>query len=292
MIETLRKSRILNFGAILAIFGIVIGVYLFLARPYQLTWGATNEEIQRPMPGDELDPAPDFLATRAVTINAPPDEIWPWLIQMAYNRAGFYGYDILENIGSERGLRSAEEIIPEFQNFNVGDEVPISALHSMVFYAIEPNEYLIWAGKQGPAPGGFTWALYPIDETQTRLVSRIRWSYQLDQPGAVALAAFTDLTDHIAVRKILQGIKGRVEGRIEPMLVQNIEFILYVATFVLFVYGLVVVVLCPLTWQRWLMAVGAGLIWMLSWYASIPIGVSGLLILLIGWMLLGVQSRK
>ena len=147
--------------AVLTVIGLIGALYYFVARPYQLTLGATPAEIEQAMPGDELDPDPDFLATRAITIRGTPEEIWPWLIQMSYNRAGFYGYDILENIGSERGLRSAEEIIPEFQHFAVGDEAQISAIHSMVFYAIEPNHYLIWAGKGDSAPGGMRVAHLP-----------------------------------------------------------------------------------------------------------------------------------
>lgn len=90
--------------AALALAGLVLIVYLLWARPYQLRWGATNDEVARPMPGDELDPTPTFLANRAITINGTPQEIWPWLLQMGYGRAGYYGYDILENLGSPRGI--------------------------------------------------------------------------------------------------------------------------------------------------------------------------------------------
>ena len=80
------------------------------------------------MPGDELDAHPSFLATRAITIKGTPDEIWPWLVQMGYNRAGYYGYDILENLGSKTGPDSATHIVAGLQNVKVGDEVPISPL--------------------------------------------------------------------------------------------------------------------------------------------------------------------
>ena len=65
---------------------------------------------------------------------------------MGYGRAGYYGYDILENLGSPRGIRSADRILPELQQYKVGDEVPISSVAHMVFYAIEPNRYIIWTG--------------------------------------------------------------------------------------------------------------------------------------------------
>lgn len=262
-----------KFMAALSVIVLMGALYYFVARPYQLTLGATKDEIQRPMPGDELVSAPHFLATRAITIQERPEAIWPWLIQMSYNRAGFYGYDILENIGSERGLRSAKEIIPEFQHFQVGDEVPISAIHSMVFYAIEPNQYLIWTGKGDAAPASFAWTLYPRDDNQTRLVSRVRLRHQVTGPFSFVMALFVDLADHIAVRKILQGVKGRVEGRIEPVWVADVEFIVFVMAFGVFVAALIALLARPLTWTSWLTACGAGIAWLIIWYAPITFKV-------------------
>ena len=90
----------------LTLIGLVIVTYLLWARPYQLHWGATAGEITRAMPGDELNTNPKFLATRAVTVSGTPAEIWPWLMQMGFGRAGYYGYDILENLGSPRGIQA------------------------------------------------------------------------------------------------------------------------------------------------------------------------------------------
>src|ERR1051325_8172517 len=220
MIKTkVPLNRVLS---VIALNTLLLGAYLLWARPYQLRWGATKEEIARSMPGDELDHHPMFLATRAITINATPEEIWPWLMQMSYGRAGFYGDDILENIGSGNGIHSADHIIQEYQHFKVGDEVPLSAAGGLVFYAIEPNRYLIWSGTDGW--GGFTWAMYPIDRNHTRLISRILWTHHWSEPNKIGMDIFTEFTDHLAVRKILQGVKGRVEGHIEPMLQANIEF--------------------------------------------------------------------
>ena len=255
--------------AALSVIVLIGALYYFVARPYQLTLGATRTEIERVMPGDELDPNPHFLATRAITIRGTPEEIWPWLIQMSYNRAGFYGYDILENIGSARGLRSTEEIIPEFQNFHVGDEVPISAIHSMVFYAIEPNQYVVWSGEGDVERDSIAWALYPLNEGHTRLVSRVRFSYQLTGPISVFMVMFVDLADHIAVPKILQGVKGRVEGQIEPAWVADVEFVAFVMVFCFFVAALIALLVRPLTWTSWLAACSAGIVWLLVWYAGI-----------------------
>jgi hypothetical protein len=75
--------------AVLSIMLLVTSGYLGICRPYQLQWGATTAEIERPMAGDELNRNPSFLATRAITIEGRADKVWPWLLQMGYGRAGF-----------------------------------------------------------------------------------------------------------------------------------------------------------------------------------------------------------
>jgi hypothetical protein len=266
---------------VLGLFAVVMTVYLLWARPYQLRWGATDEEVRRPIPGDELDPSPSFLATRAITIDGTPEAIWPWLMQMGFTRAGFYGYDIIENAGSPRRLQSATRILPEFQNFKVGDVVPISPVASMVFDAIEPFDYIIWTSDD--AYGGFSWALYPVDETQTRLVSRIRWSHRWAQPGQLALDVFTEFTDHLAVRKVLQGVKGRVEGNFQPASDANIELLIYIGSALVFVWGALSVLRLPLTWGSWLVGLAAGLAWLVTWYAPVSIWTGLLLGFLVFW---------
>jgi hypothetical protein len=262
--------------AVLSILLLIATAYIYLCRPYQLHWGATAAEMAQSMPGDELNTNPSFLATRAVTIDAPPEEVWPWLLQMGYGRAGFYGYDLLENAGSPEGLRSADEIIPRFQNFVVGDKVPISAVANMTFHSIEPTRHLIWLGSDTPNPGAFTWAIYSSDGDRTRLLSRIRWTYHSTSMSILALQLFTEFADHIAVRKVLQGIKQRVEGNIEPMWVQNVEFSVFLCTFLTFMAALVLLGCRRPTWWTWGAGLLAGVIWLANWYAPIPmwIGIS------------------
>jgi hypothetical protein len=224
---------------------------------------------------------PKFLATRAITIDGTPEEIWPWLLQMGYGRAGFYGYDILENIGSPLGIRSVDHILPEFQHFTVGDEVPLSAAGGLTFYAIEPNQYLVWSGDNGW--GGFTWALYPIDENHTRLVSRARFSHSRVSASQLAFDLFTEFSDHLAVRKILQGVKGQVEERREPFAIQNVEFAVYLIALLTLLAALGFILLHPFTWQRWLAGCAAGIAWLITWYAPLPIWSGALLELLVLW---------
>ena len=272
-----------RFLAVVILIAVILTIYLLFARPYQLTWGATEDEIHRSMPGDELNPNPKFLATRAITIKGRPEEIYPWLLQMGYGRAGFYGYDILENIGSPNGIRSANRILPIFQHFKPGDEAPLSAAGGLVFYAIKPNQYLVWSGAKGW--GGITWALYPIDETHTRLVSRVRFSHNLTSPNQLTMDLFTEFSDPLAVRKILQGVKGRVEAQIEPMAMGNIEFIIYLTAALLFVISIVLILIRPLTWYRWLTSLATGAAWLFIWYSLAPIWIGFLIEILVTWNL-------
>jgi len=107
------------------------------------------------MPGDELESKPTFLATRAATIEGTPETIWPWLVPIGYGRAGFYGYGLLENLGSPRGVRSTDRVLPEFQHFAVGDEMPISAAARAFLSAVQP-----WFGACSPGDGG-SWERWP-----------------------------------------------------------------------------------------------------------------------------------
>ena len=267
----------MRIGGVLLVLGSTAAGYVLWARPYQLTWGARQEEVQRVYPGDELMGEPDFLATRAITIQAPPEEIWPWLIQMGYGRAGFYGYDILENQGSERGIYSAEKILPQYQNFQTGDQLPISFAVLNYFAAVEPGSHLVWSSLEGEHPGALTWALYPDGENQTRLVSRIGWEYPRSGALEISLALFTEFTDHLAVRKILTGLKNRVEGTPEPFWIQNFEFGIFVISWLIFAVSFLLILVRPFSWTQILVSLVAGTAWLIIWYGPIPSWGAGLL---------------
>ncbi len=271
---------------------LVIAAYLQLARPSQLRWGATDTEVARAMPGDELSDQPTFLSTRAITIDATPEAIWPWLAQIGYGRAGFYGYDVLENLGSARGIRSADRIVPELQRIAVGDPLPLSAAGGLIINAVSPNRYLVWSGKEGRYPGAFTWALYPVDANHTRLVSRIQWSHHWTQPLVLFIDLFTEFTDHLAVRKILHGVKDRAERRVESFAWQTTEFAVLVWAMLAFFVALGLVLQGPLSRSRWSTALFAGLAWLVVWYAPIPVVAGVAVNLLVLWLLRPDRLRR
>lgn len=276
-----KVSILVRSLAALVQFGIIMAAYIFVARPYQLQWGAKTVEINRSMPGDERRGNPTFLATRAITIEDTPENIWPWLVQMGYGRAGFYGYDIIENLGSTRGIRSADRILPEIQNFKVGDEIPLSPVAKLFFFEIEHDSYIVWSDDKDDYPGAFTWALYPVDENSTRLVSRIGWSFHWSEPNILPLDLFTEFTDHIAVRGILQGVKGRVEGHPDNFAANTVEFAVYLLLLLLFVFTQFFLLLRPLTLKNWGLGLASGVTWLIAWYAPIPLWIGVILGLLV-----------
>jgi hypothetical protein len=112
-----------------------------LLRPWHTRWGATPAEARSTMPGDEYFPRAQFQATRAITIDAPPSDVWPWLLQVGYGRAGFYSYDLLDSLGRP----SAERVVPEFQAVGIGDWVPMSpTVNDTTAFKIDSFELATW----------------------------------------------------------------------------------------------------------------------------------------------------
>lgn len=178
------------------------------ARWY-LTWGATEDETVRPMPGDELLPRPDMLSTRAVTINAPASAIWPWLVQMGSGRGGAYSYDWIENLFGLH-IHSTDRILPEFQHLAVGDVLPVGPDGpGMRVVVRDTGRTLAFRSEDGR----WVWifGLYPM-AGRTRLVSRNR----IAAPAASRLTrlinrAVMEPGSLVMERKMLLGIKKRAE---------------------------------------------------------------------------------
>lgn len=263
--------------SVLLLFGLLGALYFFEIRPAQLRWGATPEECARTMPDDGLVADPVFDATRAITIHATPSQIWPWLIQMGFGRAGFYGYDLIENLGSGRNIRSAQTIIPALQTPKPGDEFPLSVAATLVYGPIQANRSMIWRSSDVPCDATFVWELVPIDAERTRLISRIRWNYPRS-PGGLLLGVFTEFTDHVAIRRILEGVRGRAEGDpAQPLIAQAFD----VAAFIVAVFNLILTLYFVGFWRRWIrawfLALGAGLLVEIVFYGSLPDQVRGTL---------------
>ncbi len=203
-------KRVRRLGAgLVAAAGLAAVAYPLLLRRWCLTWGATAEEVIRAIPGDELLPAPDISSTRAVTIDAPPAAIWPWLVQMGSGRGGAYTYDWIENLFG-LDMHSADEILPEFQQLRAGDLLPLGDRGPRLRAEVVDRDQTLTLRSED---GNWVWAfaLYP-EGTGTRLVSRNR----IAVPAATMLHHLTDLYvmepgSLVMERKMLLGIKERAE---------------------------------------------------------------------------------
>ena len=178
-------------------------------RRWHLHWGATPAEARAAMPGDGLVPVSHFTATRAITIEARPADIWPWLTQAGYGRAGFYSYDLLDNLGHP----SATAIMPQWQQVRVGDMAAPMASHptpstSFIVADAEPATCLVWAKPDST----WVWTLTPLAQGRTRLVTRLRQRYR-PTPAGLLTIILAEFGDFAMMRKMLLGIKNRAESR-------------------------------------------------------------------------------
>lgn len=150
--------------------------------------GATREEGGRPLPGDDIAPRPLWASTRAITIEAPPDEVWPWVVQMGFppHRAGWYTPHWLDVAMWGKRPRSADHIVSELQDLKVGDTVPDSADYS-VFYEVDeierPHHIVLHSVRHVFPPlksSDFTWVFVLEDAGagQTRFIIRARVAYR------------------------------------------------------------------------------------------------------------------
>ena len=182
--------------------GVLLANFVVLA-PWQHRWGATEEKVRRVMPGDEIIPKADST-TRAITIDARPEGVWPWLVQLGYGRAGWYSYDWIDNDGK----LSADQIVPELQNLEVGDQILMLPGFGPKVRGIKPNEWFVCGGEED---GTWCLALYPTPEGTVRLVSRWRQDWPLT-PATIFWILISDPGAFIMERKMLLNIKKRTEN--------------------------------------------------------------------------------
>jgi hypothetical protein len=205
------RSRYL---VVLCVIGGAAAAYNVFARPWQLRWGATDQESEEPLRGDDLIAHADLAATRAITIRASSSEVWPWIAQLGQGRGGFYSYDFLENlIGCD--IHSADRIVPEWQDVSLGDEVRFAPEVGLAVAFVEQARSLVLRGGVSigntAPPYDFTWAFVLRDEPDntTRLLVRERYAYT--RPWARLIVEPTEVLSFLMSQKMLRGIKERAE---------------------------------------------------------------------------------
>src|SRR6266699_3846306 len=193
--------------------------YLLVVRPWQLRWGATNEERDATLDGDDLIPTPDLMATRAITVHTMAAQVWPWIAQLGQGRGGFYSYDALENLAG-CAIHSADRIVPEWQDVKVEDLVKLAPEVGLGVAVVEQGRALVLQGgvpmDTVPPPYDFTWAfvVWEQPEGTTRLLVRERYAYT--QRWAPFLVEPVAVVAFVMTQRMLRGIRDRAERAGRP----------------------------------------------------------------------------
>jgi hypothetical protein len=186
-------------------------LYWFPVRRWFARWGTTADEHTRAMAGDAFISNPTHSATHAVTIDAPPDDIWPWLVQMGSQRGGLYSYDWLDRLFGILDRPSANEILPEFQQLAIGDTIRLGAHETLTVASLNPNCALALRYNAHAFEWVWQFGLYPLDGRRTRLVSRGTERYA-NTVGAWLFMRMMEPAAFLMTRRMLLGVKRRAEA--------------------------------------------------------------------------------
>jgi hypothetical protein len=230
------RSRIVRMvTGMLLVIVILVATFGLLPR-WIPTWGATEAEVARTLPGDELIERAPGDSTHAATIDAPPEEVWRWIAQMGDDRGGFYSYTFIENLlqkaaaGGEAIYHNANRILPEYQNPNPGEGL---VMDSLKVYDVQPGKWLLAAQRSEARDFDWVWLWHvePVGTNQTRLL--VRMAIRL--PGVAGnpvVSKVTDLGAFVMGQRMIAGLKLRAEGRTEPAGIEVVEIVLWAAALI------------------------------------------------------------
>jgi hypothetical protein len=178
-----------------------------LLRRRHRTWGATQPETAAPMPGDDLLPRAQYRSTRAITIAATPEEVWPWLVQVGCGRAKLSR----RSSAYQPARPSAREIVPDLQELEVGQWLPMvmkpSEKLSFIVDGFDRPHWLLWRSRSR----SWSWRLLPLTDGRTRLISRLNTFYDWRRPTALLNVLLMEFGDYAMMRRMLCGIRDRAE---------------------------------------------------------------------------------
>ena len=216
--------------------GISLGIaYAIAIRPRILRWGATDDEVCRTLPGDDLVPRPRYRQTHAITVGVPPGDVWPWLVQMGQGRGGLYSYDRLQQaLGFE--MENVDSIVPEFQRLAVGDEIRLVPADfrvplRFIVETIEPERALVLRSpatreesfRSGLPVVSWAFVLAPVDALATRLIVRFRSDYDPTPAGLLFNGYVLEPVHFLMERKMLMGIRERAEQAVADRAPDKVE---------------------------------------------------------------------
>lgn len=196
----------------------VLAAYQWGLRPWYERWGATASEARATLPGDELVTNPVITRTKAITLKAPVEQVWPWLAQLGQGKAGFYSYEFIENQLLRCDIHNSSRIVPEWQDPQVGDLVRMYPADKQgpppyVIARVEPHQALVMGHPDEHGQWFDTWqfVLRPVDAWRTRLIHRVR-------SGSMGVWDVLQFAYFLMERGMMLGIKERAErlALIEP----------------------------------------------------------------------------
>ena len=225
--------------------GLLLAFFLF-ARPWYLSWGAGAALKTAPLPGDNLLWQGTPRETRAILIHAPAGRVWPWVAQIGQDRAGFYSYEILENLVGCK-MKNLDYLIPALQHWHEGDKLwmyppdragglgqaPLARHdpgHALVFYTRRPGTALT-----DPPDGTWAFVVEPVDAETSRLIMRGRGRGTLGLLGASFERSVFEPIHFAMERKMMEGIKMRAEDRPVSLARDDLQVSLWVLTFAFFI---------------------------------------------------------
>lgn len=273
-----------------ALSGLLLGFFA-LVRPWYSSWGADAALASAYLPGDALLWQGAPRETRAIAIRAPAAAVWPWVAQIGQDRAGFYSYEILENlVGSE--MRSLDYLVPALQRWQVGDKLwmfpprKLGGIGQAPLAIYEPGHALVFytrrtgTGLDDPPDGTWAFVVEPIDPATSRLMMRARARGSLGLLGAAFNRGIFEPVHFAMERKMMEGIKARAEERHVSKAADVVQVALWIVTFVGFIAS-AVLALAGRRWrQRTIAFVGAGLLFQLltlvqpSLFIGIPLVIT------------------
>jgi hypothetical protein len=253
---------------LLIVIATLLAIFFGLVRPWYSGWGATADEIRRSLPGDEIVSIAADQTTRAITINAPAENVWPWLAQLGRDRGGFYSYDLLENlVGCE--MPTVDELRPERQRWKIGDKLwmyPENKAGGIGFATLRhfgPGRVLgfgthaFGTRAQDPETGSWTFVLEPIDAATARLIVRGRIAESRPTAWRMFDRLIFEPAHFVMERRMMIGLRQLAEGGSRHRVVNHIQSALWTVTLGLMVAALVLA-LRQTKWVQALVALAAG----------------------------------
>jgi hypothetical protein len=261
---TARSPRALAIGgrvtALALVFAALMGILLVCVRPWYTAWGTTLEERSGPLPGDGLVPGPVF-ETRAIAIAAPAAQVFAWIAQIGQDRAGFYSYELLEDlVGCQ--MPNVRHLDPALQRWSIGSKLwmyPADELDGLGHATLihhEPGHALIFgtntpSDPPGSAPtGSWSFIVEPTGPGSSRLITRASGGTMPNLLGAAYTRAVFEPLHFAMERRMLEGVRGLAEGDPISPTRDALTLFTWFATFALFVSAAASVLLGREPWRR------------------------------------------